>query len=282
MIELRRIGMFIAFFAALSTSVSVEADDRMPRSDAVPTREVPGLDRIRVDEKLDQRVPLDIPFRDQTGREVRLSDYFKTGKPVLLTFAYHSCPTLCSMVLDAVIKGISGVDWSAGDQYELVNISIDPRDTVEGAAKKREALLEAYDRPTGDQGFHFLVGDEDAIAAITDAVGFRYFYNSAQEQYAHPAVLVFLTPAGMVARYIYGLEFASPSIRMALLEASQGRSITTTEQILLYCYAYDADANSYVLLANRIMKAGGVATMLALGAFLAIYWRRERRSRLAS
>ena len=137
-------------------------------------------------------------------------------------------------------------------------------------------------RPSGESGFHFLVGDEDAIEAITDAVGFRYFYNSPQKQYAHPAVLVFLTPAGMVARYIYGLEFASPSIRMALLEASKGRSISTTEQILLYCYAYDADANSYVLMANRVMKAGGVATMLALGVFLVIYWRRDRRSRLAS
>lgn len=278
---LRHMGIALVLCVALS-SVHASADDRFPKSEAVPTREVPGLDRISVDEQLNKRISLDVPFRDQDGREVRLADYFKSGKPVLLTFAYHSCPTLCSMVLDAMVKGISGVDWSAGDQYELVNISIDPRDTVASASKKREELLRAYDRPTGERGFHFLVGDDDAIKQVTDAVGFRYFYNSAQKQYAHPAVLIFLTPEGMVARYIYGLEFASPSIRMALLEASQGRSISTTEQILLYCYAYDADANGYVLMATRVMKAGGVVTMLLLGAFLGLYWRRERRSRLTS
>jgi protein SCO1 len=258
---------------------------RLPRPEVemTPTREVPGLDRIRVDEQLDEAIPTDLTFRDHEGRTVRLADYVDGRRPLLLTFAYHSCPTLCSMVLGAVTKGISDVDWTAGDQYEIVTISIDPNDTPERAAEKRAELLDTYGRDAASDAWPFLVGDEESIERITDAVGFRYFYDSRQEQFAHPAVIVFLTPAAKVARYIYGLEFAPASIRMALLEASEGRSITTTERVLLYCYAYDPAVGSYVLMATQIMKLGGLLTILVLGGFLATLWRRERkRSRVAS
>ncbi len=255
---------------------------RLPGVEMTPTREVPGLDRIRVDEKLDQRVPTDITFRDHEGRTVRLADYVDGERPVLLTFAYHSCPTLCSMVLSAVTQGISEVDWTAGDQYEIVTISIDPNDTPERAARKRAELLRTYGREPASRGWHFLVGDADAIERITDAVGFRYFYDSRQEQFAHPAVIVFLTPAAKVARYIYGLEFSPSNIRLALLEASEGRSITTTEQFLMYCYAYDPAVGSYALMATRIMQFGGFLTVLVLGGFLLMFWSREgRRPRAA-
>jgi protein SCO1/2 len=235
------------------------------------------LDRIGVDEHLEGLVPLDVDFRDHEGREVKLSDYFDGKRPVLLTFAYHSCPTLCSMVLDAVVKGIVEVPWTAGDEYEIVTISIDPRDTPEAAGEKRRELLEDYGRDAAEHGWHFLVGEDEDIRRVADAVGFRYFYDSSQEQYGHPAAIMFLTPDAKVARYLYGLEFVPSDIRMALLEASQGRSISTTEQILLYCYAYDPNANSYVLMATRVMQAGGVLTMLVLGTFLAVLFRRERR-----
>jgi protein SCO1/2 len=262
--------------AALSGSVAAAAQ-RLPEPEGRPTREVPGLDRIRVDEHLEGRVPLDVDFRDHEGHAVKLADFFDGQRPVLLTFAYHTCPTLCSMVLDAVVKGISGTPWTAGDEYEIVTISIDPRDTPERAAEKRRDLLERYGRPAAQHGWHFLVGEDEAIRRVADAVGFRYFYDSAQQQYGHPAAIMFLTPGAKVARYLYGLEFASSDIRMALLEASQGRSITTTEQILLYCYAYDRDANSYALMATRVMQAGAVLTVLALGTFIAVLFRRERR-----
>jgi protein SCO1/2 len=250
---------------------------RLPEPDGRPTREVPGLGRIRVDENLEGRVPLDVDFRDHEGHAVKLSDFFDGQRPVLLTFAYHTCPTLCSMVLDAVVKGISEVPWTAGEEYEIVTISIDPRDTPERAASKREELLARYGRSAAQHGWHFLVGEDEDIRRVADAVGFRYFYDSAQQQYGHPAAIMFLTPDAKVARYLYGLEFVPSDIRMALLEASQGRSITTTEQILLYCYAYDPDANSYVLMATRVMQAGGVLTVLVLGTFLAVLFRRERR-----
>lgn len=275
--------LLLALAGAPFVGASTAAAWGLPNGEGTPTQEVPGLDRIRVDERLDERVPTNLSFRDHRGRSVELSDYFGGQKPVLLTFAYHTCPTLCSLVLDAVTKGISGVEWTAGKEYEVVTISIDPADTPERAAKKRAELLATYGRDAASAGWHFLVGDAAAIERITDAVGFRYFYDERQEQFAHPSVLIFLTPAAKVARYIYGLEFPPADIRMALIEASQGRSITTTEQILMYCYAYDPAVGSYVLMATRVMKLGGLLTMLVLGAFIATLWRRERkRSRATS
>ncbi len=275
--------LLLALAGAPFAGASTAAAWGLPSGEATPTGEVPGLDRIRVDEKLDARIPTDLSFRDHEGRTVRLADFFHGQKPVLLTFAYHTCPTLCSMVLNAVTKGISDVDWTAGDQYEIVTISIDPNDTPERAAAKRAELLASYGRDAAATGWHFLVGDAASIERITDAVGFRYFWDERQAQFAHPAVIVFLTPAAKVARYIYGLEFPPANIRMALLEASEGRSITTTEKLLMYCYAYDPAVGSYVLMATRIMKLGGLLTMLVLGTFLATLWRRERqRPRVAS
>jgi protein SCO1/2 len=274
---LRRSITVLALVGAPLLGPLTAVAQRLPAPDGRPSREVPGLDRIGVDEHLEELVPLDVDFRDHEGREVKLSDYFDGKRPVLLTFAYHSCPTLCSMVLDAVVKGISEVPWTAGDEYEIITISIDPRDTPEAAGEKRRELLEDYGRDSAEHGWHFLVGEDEDIRRVADAVGFRYFYDSSQEQYGHPAAIMFLTPDAKVARYLYGLEFVPSDIRMALLEASQGRSISTTEQILLYCYAYDPNANSYVLMATRVMQAGGVLTMLVLGTFLAVLFRRERR-----
>jgi protein SCO1 len=242
-----------------------------------PVQDVPGLDEIAVDEKLDTKLPLDVAFLDHTGKSVRLRDYFDGKRPVLLSFAYHTCPTLCSMVLDATTTGISGTKWTAGVEYQVVTVSIDPKDTPQSAAKKRSEVIARYGRPEAENGWHFLVGDEQAIETVTSAVGYRYFYNEQTKQYGHPAAIVFATPQGMVARYLYGLAFNPADVRLALLEASEGRSISTAEQIILYCYAYDPAANSYVVMAVRVMKLGGAVTVLMLGGFLVLLWRRERR-----
>ncbi|MEO0326618.1 MAG: hypothetical protein AAF447_26970, partial [Myxococcota bacterium] len=154
---------------------------------------------------------------------------------------------------------------------------IDPEDTVERAAAKRREMLAAYGRDEAEEGWHFLVGDRDAITDATEAAGYRYFYNQNQQQYMHPAAIMFMTPEGRFARYLYGIYFEPEDARFALLEASEGRSITTTERFLLYCYAYDPDANAYTLVAMRVMKAGGALTILVLGGFLTLLWRRDRR-----
>jgi protein SCO1 len=272
-----RRAITLLLLAPALVAVGAEAQRFRDQHGPQPVQDVPGLDEIAVDEKLDSKLPLDVAFLDHTGKKVQLRDYFDGERPVLLSFAYHTCPTLCSMVLDATTRGISATKWTAGVEYEVVTISIDPKDTPESAAKKRSEVLAQYKRPAAADGWHFLVGDEKAIEKVTSAVGYRYFYNEKTEQYGHPAAIVFLTPQGMLARYLYGLNFNPADIRLALLEASEGRSISTAEQIILYCYAYDPAANSYALMAVRVMKLGGGVTVLVLGGFLVLLWRRERR-----
>lgn len=265
--------LLLPLFATTLPS-SASAQRFMPETDR-PALPVPGLDRIGVDEHLEADFPLDISFRDHSGAEVSLRDYFDGERPVLLNFAYHTCTTLCSFVLDATADSIKDVEWTAGDEYQVVTISIDPNDTPASALAKRQEMLAKYGRDGAS--WAFLVGDEESITRAAQAAGFRYFYNANQEIYAHPAAIMFLTPDAKVARYLYGLRFESNDVRTALLEASEGRSISTAEQLILYCYAYDPDANGYALVAMNVMKLGGALTVLLLGSFLAVMWRRERR-----
>jgi protein SCO1/2 len=187
---------------------------------------------------------------------------------------------LCSLVLDATVKSLNDVPWTVGEQFDLVSISIDPRDTPETATKKRGSLIEGYPRARGQtKGWHFLVGDEENIRKVTSAVGFQYRYDARQKQYAHPAAIYLLTPQGNVARYLYGIKYDPPDLRLGLLEATEGRSISTTEKLLLYCYHYDPQGKHYSLVAMNVMRLGGAATMVVLGSFLAVMWVRERRRR---
>lgn len=237
----------------------------------------PGLDRISVEERLDQRIPLDLRFRRLDGRTATLREFFAVGKPVILTFAYQSCTTVCSMVLDSVERGIHEVPWTAGQEYQVLTVSLDPNDDVARARTKRDRLLSTYGRPEAAQGWHFLFGDEATIRRLADAVGFRYFYDERQQQYGHPAAIVFLTPDGKVARYLHGLDFSTFDVRMALFEASQGRSMSTTDHILQYCYAYDPTLSTYTAKAMRVMQVGGLITLVLVSGTLLMFWRRERR-----
>lgn len=269
----------LLLLGAAMLAVSPARAQRLPDAEengARPSQPVPRLDEVGVDEKLGEPMLTDLTFRDHTGRQVKLADYFDGERPVLLSFAYHSCQTLCAMVLEATTTGISGVEWTVGQEYEVVTISIDPADTPEKAARKRAELLRRYGRDSAEQGWHFLVGDQETITRATEAAGFRYFYDERLQNYAHPATIMFLTPDGRFARYLYGITFEPNDIRIALLEASRGNTISTVEQIILYCYRYDPNANSYVLLATNIMKIGGALTLFALALFLGAMWRRER------
>ena len=236
-----------------------------------------GLEEIGVDEHLNAKVPTGLKFRDHQGKSKLLSSYFDGERPVVLNLAYHSCPVLCNMVLHATVDGLRTIGWSVGKEFDVVTLSIDPRDTPEAATEKREMILERYGRDSADQGWHFLVGKEENIQQVADAVGFRYAYDEDQDQYAHPAVIMLLTPEAKVARYLYGLEFKSNDLKLGLLEASAGRSISTVDRVILYCFQYHK-GEGYVLVANRVMQVGGVATALVLALFLFVMWRRERRS----
>jgi protein SCO1/2 len=240
----------------------------------------PELQGVDVVEHLGQPLPRAAMFRDSDGRIVRLGDYFDGKRPSFLVFAYHTCPMLCSLVLDAAIKSLNGVPWTVGDQFDVVSISIDPRDTPETATRKRDQVTKDYARAKGSpRGFHFLVGDEENIRKVTEAVGFKYRYDARQKQYAHPAAVYLTTPDGRMARYLYGIEYDPNDVRLGLLEASEGRSITTTEKLLLFCYHYDPQGKHYALVAMNVMRLGGAVTVALIGGFLAVMWARERRRR---
>ncbi len=253
------------------------------QSEGMPNTTPAELQGVDVVEHLGQALPGDAVFRDAEGKTVKLGDYFDGKRPALLVFAYHTCPMLCSLVLDAAVKTLNDVPWTVGEEFDVVSISIDPKDTPETATAKRAQVVSAYGRAKGQtRGWHFLVGEEREIRKVTEAVGFEYRYDARQKQYAHPAAVYLLTPQGHVARYLYGIQYEPGDVRLGLLEASEGRSITTTERLLLYCYHYDPQGKHYALVAMNVMRLGGGVTLLVLGSFLAVMWARERRRRAAS
>lgn len=261
---------------ALSLALTLVVTGVVNAQVSVMPTELEGVD---VTEHLDGAMPKDAIFRDHNGKMVKLGDYFDGKRPVVLTLAYHTCKVVCSMVLGAEVEALKGIPWTLGNQYRAVTISIDPRDTVQAAAKKRRQMLGLYGRSS--EGWDFLVGDAANIAKVANAVGFKYRYDKRNDQYAHPAALMVLKPQGQLARYLYGLTFDPNDVRLGLLEASQGRSISTLEKVILYCYMYDPIGAKYVVVAQNVMKIGGVITMIVLGSFLGVMWSRERKRRRA-
>jgi protein SCO1/2 len=271
--------------AALACCLVVGAADARAQvwreqSEGMPNTTPPELEGVDVVEHLGDPLPQDAAFRDTEGKTVKLGDYFDGKRPTVFVFAYHTCPMLCSLVLDATVKALNDVQWTVGREFDVVSVSIDPRDTPETATKKREQVVASYPRARGSTaGWHFLVGDEANIRKLTEAIGFKYRYDARQKQYAHPAAIYLLSPDGNIRRYLYGIQFEPSDLRLGLLEASQGRSITTTEKLILYCYHYDPQGKHYSLVAMNVMRLGGAVTLVALGGFLTIMWARERRKR---
>jgi protein SCO1 len=276
-------ALFVA--AALASCLAFGAADGRAQawregSQGMPNTTPPELAGVDIVEHLGGSLPRDAALRDTDGRSVKLGDFFDGKRPTLFVFAYHTCPMLCSLVLDATVRSLNEVAWTVGSEFDVVSVSIDPHDTPETAARKRAQVVSSYARANGNtKGWHFLVGDGDNIRKITEAVGFQYRYDERQKQYAHPAAIYLLTPEGRVARYLYGIQYDPTDLRLGLLEASTGRSISTTERILLFCYHYDPQGKHYALVAMNVMRLGGVVTLAAFGSFLTIMWARERRRR---
>jgi protein SCO1 len=236
------------------------------------------LEHVGVTEHLDGPLPLDTPFRDHTGAPTTLRKLFDGKRPLVLQFAYHSCPVVCSMITNNLAAGLKEVPWTIGKEFDVVTISIDPNESLERAAAKRAGILNEYGRGiTG--GWHFLVGDAKAIEAVTAAAGFEYQYDERQKQWGHPSVVFVVKPNGHMARYLYGLEFPPSDLRLGLLEASEGRHISTVEKLILYCYHYDPQGGKYVLVAMRVMQVGASAVAIVLFAILGLFWSRELRKR---
>jgi len=238
--------------------------------------QIPILKDAGLEQRLDQQVPLDTPFMDENGRNVRLGDYFGQ-KPVVLALVYYECPMLCTQVLNGLVGSLEALTFNAGKEFDVVAISFDAGETPAMAAGKRAAYLKRYGRPGTEGGVHFLTGREDDIRRVTDAVGFRFKYDPAIDQYAHPAVITVLTPEGKVSRYLFGIEFAPVDLRLALVEAADHRIGSAVDQMLLFCYHYDPESGKYGFAITNIVRLGGVLTVLALGSFILMNLRRERR-----
>jgi protein SCO1/2 len=230
---------------------------------------------VGFDQRLDAQIPLDLVFRDEAGRTVRLGNYIGQ-KPVILSLLYYGCTTVCPMILDGLVRSLTPLSFDIGNHFTILTVSIDPRDTPAAAASKKADYVRRYQRAGAADGWHFLTGDEAAIRELTQTVGFRYFYDAKTDQFAHAAGIVMLTPEGRVARYFYGFDFPPRDLRLGLVEASTSTIGTPIDQVLLFCYRYDPLTGQYGLVIRNLLRVGGVATILALGTFIVVMVRRDR------
>lgn len=236
----------------------------VPPPGKAATERIPLLKDVDLVQRLGNPVPLDLPFVDENGRDVKLGDYF--GKrPVVLALVYYECPMLCTQVLNGAFSTMDAMPFTTGNEFDLVVVSFDPGETPALAAQKKKAYFERYRRPGSDAGMHYLTGRPESIKALTDAVGFKYVYDASIDQFAHPAVLTVLTKSGVVSRYLFGIEFAPRDLRLALVEAGEGHVGSAVDQALLYCYHYDPTNGKYGFVIMNVVRAAGVLTVVLLG-----------------
>lgn len=234
-----------------------------------------NIQDVGVTEQLGAKVPLDLKFANAKGDSITLGELLNNDKPILLNPVYYECPQLCTMVKDAIYNGVKDLKWNPGTDYNIVTFSFDSSENYELAAENKEKYLNKLNRNGAKDGWHFLTGNEENIQRLTEAVGFD-FNKLENGDYAHGASIMFLSPDGTITRYLYGLKFNEFDMRNALYDAADGNIGSTAEQVLLYCYQYDADSNSYVPVAWRFMQIGGFATLIILGIFLGFMWMRHR------
>ena len=251
-----------------------------PRPELGPTGSgmPPALREVKIEQRLNEQVPLDAEFKDETGRTVRLAEYFKGTKPVLLSLVFYKCPMLCNQILNGVLASARSQAFTVGKEYDILTVSFDPRETPALAAEKKASYIERYNRPGAEAGWHFLTGDEANIRKLTDAVGFIYNYDEKTDQFAHASGIMLLTPGGRLARYFYGIEYGARDMRLGLVEASENKIGSLTDQLLLYCYHYDPATGTYGPAVINIMRAGGVVTVLGIGALILVLRRKGMKA----
>jgi len=234
------------------------------------------LAKVGIDQKLNAQVPLTLPFRDEKGRAVQFGDYFGK-KPVVLTLVYFECPMLCTQVLNGTVAALKVLKLNVGDDFDVVTVSFNPKETPELARTKKDTYIAKYGRPAGASGWHFLTGDQSSITELTNAVGFRYTFDPSTQQYVHSSAIMVLTPQGRVSKYFYGIDYPPKDLRLGLIEASNGQIGTPVDQLILYCYHYDPHTGKYSMVVMNVLRVAGVATVALIGGFIGIMWRRERR-----
>lgn len=232
---------------------------------------------VGVTEHFDEQIPLELAFVDTKGKKVTLAEYFDGERPVVLTLNYSNCPMLCSLQLNGLFDGLKEMDWAMGKEYQMLTVSIDPAESPERAAMSRERYLKQYGRPGSGGGYHCVTGKNENIKRLSDTIGFHYRYVPETGEYAHAAATFICTPDGRLSRYLYGVEYDPQTLRMSLLEASQGKIGTPMDQLLLFCFHYDAASGRYGPSAFKLMRLGGLVTVFIVGGILLVYWRKESR-----
>lgn len=234
------------------------------------------LKQVKFDQNLDAQLPMDTPLRDESGKAVRLGDYFGK-KPVVLLFVYYECPMLCSLELNGLVRNLKVLSMTPGNEFELVTVSFDPKDTPRIASAKKRGYLARYDRPGAEKGWHFLTGEAAPVKRLTGVAGFHYALDPASGQYAHPAGLVVATPEGKISRYIYGIDFPASQLRFALVEASSGKVGSPVDKLLLLCFHYDPSTGRYNFAIMSVIRLLGMATAGGMLVFAVKQLLRERR-----
>jgi protein SCO1/2 len=286
---MRQIGKALGIIAGVAISVSpilaqqdngaVSAGSQSSTSGLVSGQRPSILQQVGIDQHLNQQLPLDLHFRDEAGRDVRLGDYF--GKrPVILSLVYYRCPMLCGEVLNGLTSSLNVVTFRLGQDYDVVTVSIDPRETPNVATGMKTVYLHRYNQHTAQavQGWHFLTGTQDAIQQLTKTVGFRYVYDPRIDQYAHASGIQIATPNGRLSQYYYGIEYSPKDLRLGLIEASKNHIGTVVDQLILYCYHYDPSTGHYGAIVMRVLRLAGIATVLLLGGFIVVMTRRDMRA----
>jgi protein SCO1/2 len=270
----RILALLFALLAAASTHALSQAMTQGIMSPPANVRP-PYLENVGIEQHLDGQVPADLAFVDDAGRAVKLGDYFGK-KPLILNLVYYNCTMLCGEALAGLSASMKMIKFDVGNQFDVVTVSFNPRETPEVAAAKKVEYLKRYGRPNAAAGWHFLTGSAESINALTRAVGFQYQYDATKDQYAHATAIMVLTPEGRISRYFYGVDFPPKDLRMGLVEASQGKIGNAVDQVLLYCYHYDPAAGKYGAVVSNMLKLGAGLTIILIGGLLFILIRLDR------
>jgi len=238
----------------------------------------PGLEGVGIDQRLNEQVPLNLNFKDEQGKPVRLGDYFHDGRPVIVNLVYYECPMLCTEVLNGLTAALKVIRFAPGKEFEVVTLSIDPRETPELATKKKEMYLKRLGHPEAAKGWHFLTGQQPQITALSDALGWHYRYDKNLDQFAHAAGIVLVTPTGRIAQYYYGVEYSAKDMRLGIVEASQNKIGSLADAVLLYCYHYDPSTGHYGATITNIVRLAGVLTVIAIASGIILMLRSEKQN----
>ncbi|HEV2704488.1 MAG TPA: SCO family protein [Pyrinomonadaceae bacterium] len=267
----------LTFALCLLNAAQAFAQYGRPPESSLPQGGTPDvLKQVEIEQKLDSQLPLDALFRDEAGREVALSEYFKDGKPVVLALVYYECPMLCNQVLNGLTGSLLALKFTAGEEFRVVTVSFDERETPELAARKKETYLARYKRAGAERGWHFLTGRKQSIDRLAEATGFKYVWDARSNQFAHASAIMVATPEGRLSHYFYGIEYAPKDLRLSLVEASAGKIGSPVDKLILYCYHYDPTVGGYAPVVMNIVRLAGVATLVGLVVMLLLLRRYKR------